>query len=206
MLRMLMVVLIPYSIFALTLQKDTLYSEQFLNTFNHYDTILKNTTNKIIIIDSLRIRIIETHTQTYELSFCGLMDSNLIGCCQFFSSGNYGGTLINPFSINKGTEFIITNICFDMCCVCPTAKSAFNTGLNKPLISMLYIYSKDGNDSMVIVSKQRITMVEVKNGIKTSIVKQQCGKTSKFNLIGQKAGKRGSLGIIIESKKTIKTK
>jgi hypothetical protein len=101
MFKILMVALIPYSIFALALQKDTLYSEQFLNSFNHQDTILKNTTNKIITIDSLRIRIIETHTQIYELSFCGLIDSNLIGCCQFFSSGDFGGTLIKPFSINR---------------------------------------------------------------------------------------------------------
>jgi hypothetical protein len=164
MFKPVLFVLVPCSLFALTLSKDTIYSYQFQQDYSWIDTLLENNTPDTIRVDSLSVRVVEIHTSTYELNFCL---QGIVGGATCWQLGDWVGRTVSRDGFAVEPQGVLTarrsSVCLDMCCACPTRKTVAAAGLNEPLVVMLYFYSNSGMDSLTVVSIQKIISMDVKN-------------------------------------------
>jgi len=186
MFKPLLLVLVPCCLYALSLSKDTIYSWQYTNNYGRIDTILINRSADTIKVDSMSVRAVESHTSIFELSFGFVRGSS-------YSFGLYWGGLTSrqPFAVPPQSVLAITGVCLDMCCHCPVSPVPAIpvvpaiTGLNDPLVVMLYFYSNSGMDSITVVSIQKIISMGVTNNalIKSKITRKE--NPNVYNLKGQ---------------------
>jgi hypothetical protein len=183
MFKPILLVLIPCCLYALTLSRDTIYSWQYDNIYGWVDTLLVNNTPDTVKVDSLSIKVVESHTTVFGLGICFFMPGN----CYHLGDDVGGLTSRQSFSVPpQGVLAVRRNdVCLDMCCICPTFKAAAAAAINDPLVVMLYFYSAGGTDSLTIVSIQKIGSMNVRNNapVKPKIARNQ--NPNVYNLRGQ---------------------
>jgi hypothetical protein len=181
MFKPILFVLVPCCLYALTLSKDTIYSWQYDNIYGWVDTLLVNNTPDTVKVDSLSVRLVESHTSVFQL---GVYFASPVF---HFLCDNVNLTSRQPFSIPPQGVLAArrSSVCLDMCCACPTYKAAAVAGYNDPLVVMLYFYSNSGTDSITVVSIQKIISISVKNNapIKSKVTRNQ--NPNVYNLKGQ---------------------
>lgn len=158
----LTVLLSSLPVLSFSLEVDTIFTPQYFNS-NYDDSsyiVYRNTGNDTVIIDSMKTREIEVHSNQYHLLYfieVEREDETFLGMNQFFKDFDEEQAYWSPRSdsllIAPGQCVKLEDICLDWCCQCDLAKRSAPSALGDPLILELLFYSEDQIDTCVIISK-----------------------------------------------------
>jgi hypothetical protein len=186
MIKSLWFILIPISLVALDLSKDTVYSIQITRKYA-IDTIYVNSTTAPIKIDSIRVKTLEFPIKGYQLYFC--LTSHLANLATrnplLFNDTLKVPTLFDTLTIAPDAILTIDTICLDGCCYCIIGKRAQGMASVHSIVVRLYFFSTSGEDSLTIVSQQlRVGTIENPSVFKPSMLFSNKGGAI-YNLRGQ---------------------